>query len=202
VAIGNNLIYVSNYYGGSVTAYSQTASPPAQWSASGLGTTGDVVVSGTNLFVVHNSTGNDNGFEISEYNALTGASETPALVPNLYDTFGLAVSGTDLFVSSYAGGTVGEYTIAGAIVNASLVTGLPDGTSGLTISGTTIYVADGSGVAMYNVSTGTLIGTITAGLEQANSVAVIPEPSTWALLATGSVGLVIFALRRRSQSVD
>jgi hypothetical protein len=42
----------------------------------------------------------------------------------------LALSGNDLFVSNYVGGTVGEYdATTGALINANFITGLsyPDG---------------------------------------------------------------------------
>jgi hypothetical protein len=200
VAVGNGFVYVSNQYG-MLTAYEQLAPSTTAWSLSGLGagTTGDVVVSGTNVFLVHSPSGSDDsGSEISEYNALTGAVENSTLVTGLVDTYGLAISGNDLFVSSYGGGTIGEYTTAGATIDASLVTGIPDGADGLAVADNTIYVSDIFRVEMYSVSNGDLIGTI-SGLEEADSVAVVPEPSTWALLL-GGLGLLAFWRMQRMVS--
>jgi len=39
---------------------------------------------------------------------------------------GIAVSGSNLFVTNFLGNTIGEYTTSGATVNASLITGLND----------------------------------------------------------------------------
>jgi hypothetical protein len=190
IAVANNLVYVSNYYGG-LTAYTETATPTEAWTAGGGG---DVVVSGTNLFVLVG--GSSSTDPIREYNALTGAPENMTLV-GLDDTFGLAISGNDLFVSSsYGGGTIGEYTTAGVPVNPSLVTGVPDRADGLAVVNGTIYVTDISKVEMYSVATGDLIGTI-SGLFDADDVVVVPEPSTWVLLL-GGLGLLAFWRTRRT----
>ena len=42
-----------------------------------------------------------------------------SLVSGLNDPFGIAVSGSNLFVANYERGTIGEYTTSGAVVNAS-----------------------------------------------------------------------------------
>ena len=59
---------------------------------------------------------------------------------------GIAVSGSDLFVTNFDKGTVGEYTTSGQIVNASLITGLGGfGTaSAVAVSGTDLYVGNWS----------------------------------------------------------
>lgn len=59
---------------------------------------------------------------IGEYNT-DGTTENASLVSDPNGPFGIAVSGSDLFVVGL-GGSVGEYTTDGATVNASLVTGL------------------------------------------------------------------------------
>ena len=40
--------------------------------------------------------------------------------------WGIAVDGSDLFVVNNGNGTIGEYTTSGAVVNASLISGLND----------------------------------------------------------------------------
>jgi len=44
-----------------------------------------------------------------------------ALISGLDEPFGIAVSGSDLFVTNTATGTIGEYTTSGATVNAALI---------------------------------------------------------------------------------
>jgi len=51
--------------------------------------------------------------------------------------FGLAVGGSNLFVTNAFSGTIGEYTMSGATVNAALVSGL-NGPSGIAIIPTTV----------------------------------------------------------------
>jgi hypothetical protein len=76
--------------------------------------------------------------------------------------FGIAVSGSDVFVSNFYTDTVGEYTTSGKTVNAKLISSFPSGTGpfGLAISGSDLYVAVGNGGAA--VSDG-LIGEYTLG---------------------------------------
>jgi hypothetical protein len=45
---------------------------------------------------------------------------------------GIAVDGSDLFVANFSSDTIGEYTTAGATVNAALITGL-QGPAGIAI---------------------------------------------------------------------
>ncbi len=179
IAVSNNLLYVTN--GSSLYAYNIAGAPALVWTVAGLNGTGGVAVAGANVFVVAN-TNNTSSNVIGEYNALTGATVSASLVTGLYDTFGITAAGNNLFTSSYAGGTVSEFTTTGQTVNANLITGIPDGANGLAVGGNTLYVADISRVLEYNVTTGAPIATITSGLSQANSVIVVPEPAAHALL--------------------
>ena len=58
----------------------------------------------------------------------SGATVNAALISGLNDPFGIAVSGSDLFVVSAGGtpgnGAIGAYTTSGATVNAALILGL------------------------------------------------------------------------------
>src|SRR5215469_11598300 len=65
------------------------------------------------------------------------------------DPGGIAVSGSNLFVTNQANGTIGEYTTSGAIVNAALVSGL-NTQGGIAISGSDLFVT--------NYSSGTIGG--------------------------------------------
>src|SRR5437763_12773599 len=58
-----------------------------------------------------------------------GATVDPALISGLSRPFGIAVSGSDLFVSNAGSGTtgsgtIGKYTTAGGTVNPPLISGL------------------------------------------------------------------------------
>ena len=53
-----------------------------------------------------------------------GTGTLTSLLPRFDEPYGIAVSGSDLFVANYGSNTVGEYTTSGATVNASLVTGM------------------------------------------------------------------------------
>ncbi len=71
---------------------------------------------------------------------------------------GVAVSGSDLFVTNEGSGTVGEYTTSGATVMASLVSGLTD-PFGVTVSGSDIFVVDpdANTVSEYDATTGAAV---------------------------------------------
>jgi DNA-binding beta-propeller fold protein YncE len=76
-----------------------------------------------NIFVTNQGQGNGT---IGEYTT-SGATVNASLVTGLSNSYGIAVSGSDLFVTNVTGansGTVGEYTTSGATVNASLISGL------------------------------------------------------------------------------
>jgi hypothetical protein len=60
---------------------------------------------------------------ISEYTTSGDTVNADLISSGLYEPDGIAVSGSDLFVTNN-NGTIGEYTTSGATVNAALVTGL------------------------------------------------------------------------------
>ena len=65
--------------------------------------------------------------------------------------------GQDIFVANYGGGTIGEYTTSGAVVNTSLIPGLlPYGPATLAVSGSNLFVGNfGDGTpGEYNGSIG------------------------------------------------
>ena len=139
---------------------------------SGLNKPQAIAVLGTNLFVVNAGNGT-----IGEYTT-SGATVNAALVQGLNNPTSIAVSGTNLFVvntgtstppyaTTAANGTIGEYTAAGATVNASLITGLNLPTA-IAISGTNIFVkSDGpEGVTIGEFNTSG--ATVNASLEFAN----------------------------------
>ncbi len=73
--------------------------------------------------------------------------------------FGLAVSGSNLFVVNAVAGTIGEYNAStGTAINASLVSGL-NFPNGLAVSGSDLFVANfnAGAVGEYSAVTGTAI---------------------------------------------
>jgi hypothetical protein len=128
-----------------------------------------MTVAGNNLYVA-----NFANFEVSEFNATTGAVENASLV-NLrsLDSYSsaptdVAVSGNDLYVASAVSGTgsfvVGEYNATtGAAINASLVTGAPySGEDAfLAVSGNDLFISNsGLGtVGEYDATTGAAINS-------------------------------------------
>jgi hypothetical protein len=69
---------------------------------------------------------------MGEY-TLSGATVNATLISGLSTTLGIAVFGSDLFVTNLSAGTVAEYTTSGATVNAALISGLND-PAGIAIS--------------------------------------------------------------------
>ena len=90
---------------------------------------------------------NYNGGTVGEYTD-TGVTVNSSLISGLINPTGIAISGSDLFVANYNGGTflngtIGEYDTSGATVNPSLISGL-SGPQGLTVSGSNLFVTNRS----------------------------------------------------------
>src|SRR5450759_3276105 len=100
------------------------------------------------IFVVNTSADT-----IGEYTN-SGATVNASLVSGLTVPWGIAVSGSNLFVTSSGNGTsgdgtIGEYNaITGATVNASLVSGLNQ-PSGIVVSGPDLFVANNNFGTIY-----------------------------------------------------
>lgn len=151
--------------------------------------------SGGNLYVSDNST-----FTVSEYDPV-GNVINASFVSGLNGAWGLAFDHSgNLYVVEPGGGAVGKYDSSGNLITANFVSGfgLPAGVA-FNYSGD-LYVADylNNRVFEYNAS-GNLIHTISgASLNEPVFIAVqpVPEPVTWALLATGTIAFR--GWRRRS----
>jgi hypothetical protein len=251
---GNNLFVLIQgdpLGGGQLGEYNATtgATVNASLPIGGVDVVGDMVASGTDLFVVNNQAD-----KISEYTT-SGTTVNASLVTGLKFPTAVAVSGNDLFVvnagtggngtTQFApgSGTIGEYNATtGAVIHKTLVTGLTSNGNnypvGIAVSGGSLFVTNfNSSVSEYNASTGALessslipgvvapygiaayggnlfvvdaaqstIGEYTTsgvavnaslitGLGSPLAITVVPEPSTYILLATGAAALLIF--RRR-----
>ena len=137
----------------------------------------------------------------------------PSLISGLndnpYENFGIAVSGSTLYVTNDANGTVGEYTTSGTPINTSLISGLT-APGALAISGSDLFVdtLGGGGGYYYPVigeytTSGTPINTSLisepGGPNGDMGIAVVvPEPSALALLA--AAGLILGIRPRRNSA--
>ena len=126
-----------------------------------------------------------------------------ALISGLNEPFGIAVDGSDLFVTNVGAGTIGEYTTAGATVNAALITGLID-PLGVAVDGSDLFVTNaGAGtIGEYTTAGTTVNAALITGLNGPFGLAIpsaVPEASTWWMLLLGFSGLGIGAYRRRSR---
>src|SRR5450759_241341 len=167
------------------------------------------------IFVVNTSADT-----IGEYTN-SGATVNASLVSGLSVPWGIAVSGSNLFVtnqfnSQMADGTIGEYNaITGAAVNASLVSGLNE-PLGIAVSGSNLFVtSSGNGtsgagtIGEYTTSGATVNASLISGsgfyptniaVSAAPVSAPVPEPSTYAMMLAG-LGLIGFiAYRRKNNS--
>jgi hypothetical protein len=102
-----------------------------------------------------------------------------------------------MFIPSYQNGTIGEYTLSGGVVNATLVTGL-NGPQGLAILGNDLYVVnDGNGtVGEYTISGQTINSSLITGLNTGTYIAVAPEPTTLALAGLGTAAFCFWRRRK------
>jgi hypothetical protein len=151
------------------------------------------------LFVAHFDFDID---EVGKYNASTGAPiKVKFITRGLNGPIGLAVLGNTLFVLNLGGtspsGTVGKYdAIKGAVINATLITGL-DRPSALAVKAKAehgfgvvdeVFVADRDGtVSKYDAKTGGAINApFIKGLHEPSALAVLGDTLFVASLGDGS----------------
>uniref|UniRef100_UPI004048B1EF Vgb family protein n=1 Tax=Orrella sp. TaxID=1921583 RepID=UPI004048B1EF len=87
--------------------------------------------------------------------------------------FSFRAEAQSLFVTDYANRTIGAYTTSGAVVNASLVSGL-SGPLGIAVSGSNIYVADNANgtIGAYTTSGAVVNANLVSGLRNPYGIAV------------------------------
>ena len=84
---------------------------------------------------------NEGNGTVGEYTT-SGGVVNPSLVSGLTYNFGVAVSGSNLFVANGGGsGTISQYTTSGAVVNPALVTGL-NNPYGVAVYGSNLFVVN------------------------------------------------------------
>jgi hypothetical protein len=173
-------------------------------SGDGLQTPSAIAISGSDIFVANDGGNNP----ITEYTTAGAPVGTGTLVSGLANGLdqpltGIAVSGSDVFVMNEGNrAAILEFTTAGAPVGTgTLVSGnIVTGATAMAVSGTDIWFTINSGsVVEYNTS-GLFLSTLVSGdgLDLPHGIAVIPEPSSWALAVMGFgllVGLRVFSRR-------
>jgi hypothetical protein len=135
-------------------------SPSNSYSFNVGGTVGTIFVANTE----------DN--EIGAY-ASNGAAVNSALIVGFQAPEGIAVSGSDMFLTSLSNGAISEYTTSGNLVNASLVSGLND-PYGIAVSGTLLFVVNlgTATVGEYTTSGATVNPSLIAGLTDPEGIAI------------------------------
>jgi hypothetical protein len=120
---------------------------------------------------------------IGEYTT-TGSVVNPSLVSGLTYNFGIAVSGSNLFVANTnqinGDHIIGEYSTSGGVVNASLVSGLNSNPYGIAVSGPNLFVVTygnnggtyGAGVGEYTTSGAVVNPSLVSGLYAPQGIAV------------------------------
>jgi len=116
-------------------------------------------------------------------------ASNPSLISGLSDPTGIAVSGSDLFVTNFGGTTIGEYDTSGAPVNASLVSGTY-GPTFIAVSGSNLFVTNwfNGTISEYTTSGGTINATLVSGLSQPEEIAVSGSDLFVANAGTNTIG--------------
>ena len=166
-----------------------------------------ITVSGSDLFVSLFNFSNPDQTKVAEYTT-GGTLVNASLITGLAGTLGITASGSDLFVANDWNDTIGEYTTSGSVVNASLVKGL-NAAFAITASGGDLFVIQGPMIGEYTtagatvnaslITTGPSLwadGIAVSGSDVYTSLYVLPEPSTFVMLAIGGAALAVCGWRR------
>jgi hypothetical protein len=154
-------IYVTNFNDGTMGEYTTSGATVNANLISGLNGPVSIAISGANVFVLNYGTyinGNYNpaSGSIGEYTT-SGATVNAALITGLQSPQGIAVSGSNLFVTNFDAGTIGKYTTSGATANAALVSDLYNPYC-IAASGPNLFVRTGIiSIGEYNATTGAMV---------------------------------------------
>lgn len=201
-AISGSSIYVTHFLENSpintVGEYTTAGGTVNSALISGLPGPQAIAVAGTSIFVA-----NAHSNTIGEYTT-SGSVLNASLVSGLHNPAGgLVIDGGYLYVTNFDTGTVGKYTTTGAVVNSQLITGLSQ-PAGLAILNSNLYVTSfgGGTVGVYNLDGSAINPTLISGLNSPVGIVVssVPEPSYQALLASGLLVMIGFAINRRRVS--
>jgi hypothetical protein len=156
----------------------------------------ELAVAGGNLFVV-NSTAGKGSESIGQYDAATGATLNPSLVPKLHGRVDIAVFGTNLFVTNVPNHSIDEYdAVTGMLIKPGFVTEL-HGSSDIAVFGGDLFVTDAQNqsIDIFNAMTGVSEGMLLQGrLHGPQGITIIPvsgsvpdASSSWLLLLLGLI---------------
>ena len=181
---------------GSIGAYN-TTSGAGGTLISNLYQPTDVVAANGDLYVsLNNGGGAGTNGTIEEFSEMTGAQIMSFNITGLSEPQGLAIDGSNLYVTNEGTNQVFEYNLSGTRTGSVTVGTNPSGITTLangdllvsSNGGQTYELSPSLGVLSTDFLTGTN-STYTLGL------AAAPEPTTWAL-SLASLGLLLVLIRR------
>jgi hypothetical protein len=178
VASGTNL-FVGDY-GNSIAEFTASGTTVSPSLAPGVTGFRDLAISGSDIYA---TTFSDT---VVEYTT-SGASVPGFSISGVNAPTGIAVSGSDLFIAD--GSTVKEFTLSGAPLNSSFITGLGIAQNYLTVAGSDLYIANpASGtVSEYDLSGNPVNKSLITGLNGPVGLAVVvPEPASMGLMFLGA----------------
>ncbi len=126
------------------------------------------------IFVTNPQYNASHEITVGEYTT-SGATVNASLITAVNGPWGIAASGTNLFVANLSSNTIGEFSATGTTVNSSLITGLNAGPIGVAISGTNLFVAmqDGPGsIGEYTTAGVPVNSALVTGLNSPTAIAV------------------------------
>jgi hypothetical protein len=215
LAISGTTLYVTNVASGgstgSIGAYATSGATINASLVTGLSSPHGVVVGGTisgntkALYVTHAFDGGGHQ-GVAEYNT-DGGTVNASFITDQHDPEGLALSGTNLFISNNGDGTVYEYNTNGVNLSFNVTNGGASTPQALAADdlGLNLYVANTAAnpsgfVDDFSLPGGTLVASPGAGsMDSPSGLFYIPEPSTGAALVMG-VACLLGRRRRRAGS--
>jgi hypothetical protein len=187
IAISGSDIYTLGTDYGTIGEYTTSGATVNANLITNLYSASAITVVGSDLYVLNAITADEGS--VAVYNATSGALINANLL-SCTDPGGIASSSSDLYIINTAGdtagqGSIGEYTTAGATVNANLITGLNSPVS-IAFSGTDLYVGsvgslDTNGqydlgtIGQYTADGVAINASLVSGISAPDSLAVTPQ---------------------------
>jgi hypothetical protein len=200
LAVSGSNLYIANLSASSVGEYTTSGAVVNASLITGLGGVQSIAASGSDLFVPANDA-------VGEYTLAGAPVNTSLIAPGA--TTGIAISGSNLFITNGDAGTISEFTLGatpGTIASSipSLITGLHRPV-GITTFGSDLFVTNegngmpaGSGtVGEYTLSGAVVNADLITGLDEPYGIVVVPEPATGAIAVVAGLALLARRPRRR-----
>ena len=186
IAVSGSEVFVVNGSTGAIGEYTTSGATVNASLITGLNAPAGIAVSGGNLFVVSHYPANlvQEFGSIGEY-TMSGATVNASLITNVTPPpFGIAASGSDLFVTQVCisvascapivGGTLSVYTTSGGTVAAPLIgSGLNDAFA-VAVSGSDVFVSNYAteNIAEYTTGGVTVNASLISGLPDPYGIAI------------------------------